>query len=562
MGGRGLETSRPSGDSAPADTLAQQVDDAVLGDDDALDEVAPAHEMRDVEDFASFYINAQYGLRLRASRMLSDQRDIDEVVQETFLRLFLAMPDLETQGQAIAFSRRVITNLCIDRYRADRRRPQLFELDTEAAACIEGGDCPDDPLLRAEDAAVVRRALGLLSPLHRAALIKREIEEKPLPVIAAELDVPEESVKHLLHRARRALRRLLTGSTVDPDVDLSFSEIADAANRRLAAATLRGANAILALVAVVLVVGVGVRAAQTPESPASASDSPTHAGAPAATVPAPTTARAPRAARSGKRRGSPSGGATSEQPVVRTPPVADVPSYLKPKPAPLTKTPGSPGGSRPVIGMSGGGRPAPSTSGGLAKGVFSLEAPVLGQVSNPGVAREAVMPGPTGGVENQSTFSATTASGDFSLQQDVQMSSQGVVSANLTPSVPLPTGEVATQTYSSSVSSAPGAQGDVVVNVELVVTPSSAAPVDSAPVLPAVTVNVQTLYAADLSHAEGETVTVTAAVPPLPSLTAPQPAPSATLPPTTATTLAPLDTAPETDIAVSSGQDLEYFSGQ
>jgi DNA-directed RNA polymerase specialized sigma24 family protein len=31
--------------------------------------------------------------------------------------------------------------------------------------------------------------------------VKREIEEKSLPVIAQELEVPEESVKHLLFRA-------------------------------------------------------------------------------------------------------------------------------------------------------------------------------------------------------------------------------------------------------------------------------------------------------------------------------------------------------------------------
>ncbi len=73
-------------------------------------------------------------------------------------------------------------------------------------------------MVRAEDAAVVRDALARLAPLHRAALVKREIEEKPLPVIAAELGVAEDAVKHLLFRARRALRRLLTGTPVQPGV--------------------------------------------------------------------------------------------------------------------------------------------------------------------------------------------------------------------------------------------------------------------------------------------------------------------------------------------------------
>ena len=63
------------------------------------------------------------------------------------------------------------------------------------------------------------QALSQLSPLHRAALVKREIEEKSLPVIADELDVAEDSVKHLLFRARRALRKLLAGTSVAPGAD-------------------------------------------------------------------------------------------------------------------------------------------------------------------------------------------------------------------------------------------------------------------------------------------------------------------------------------------------------
>ena len=80
----------------------------------------------------------------------------------------------------------------------------------------------------------MREALSLLSPLHREALIKREIEEKPLPQIAEELDIPVEQVKHVLHRARRSLRRLLVGTHVEPGVDLDLAMVL-AANRARAA---------------------------------------------------------------------------------------------------------------------------------------------------------------------------------------------------------------------------------------------------------------------------------------------------------------------------------------
>jgi RNA polymerase sigma-70 factor (ECF subfamily) len=143
----------------------------------------------DPHDFAGLYIRHRSSFTLHARRYLRDGRDADEVVQEAFLRLFLALPELETELQALAYCRRTITNLCIDRYRAQARRPSLVDLDSVAPEDLADDD-PGDPVVRAEDAAIVREAMSMLSPLHRAALVKREIEEKPLPVIAEELDIP------------------------------------------------------------------------------------------------------------------------------------------------------------------------------------------------------------------------------------------------------------------------------------------------------------------------------------------------------------------------------------
>jgi RNA polymerase sigma-70 factor (ECF subfamily) len=200
--------------------FAEAVDDAMSGELPPTTTPDPNRALgADPHDFAGLYIRHRSSFALHARRFLRDQRDIDEVVQEAFLRLFLALPELSTELQALAYCRRTITNLCIDRYRADQRRPRLVDLDSVSPEALLD-DEPDDPVVQAEDAAIVREALALLSPLHRDALVKREIEEKSLPVVAAELGVPESSVKHLLHRARRALRRRLAETHLAPGVDL------------------------------------------------------------------------------------------------------------------------------------------------------------------------------------------------------------------------------------------------------------------------------------------------------------------------------------------------------
>src|SRR5439155_11889877 len=111
-------------------------------------------------------------------------------------------------------------------------------------------DDESDPVVAAEDAAIVREALALLSPLHREALIKREVEEKPLPQIAAELDIPVEQVKHVLHRARRSLRRLLVGTHVEPGVDLDLAMVLAANRARAVSAAKPTGAAVIALLLV------------------------------------------------------------------------------------------------------------------------------------------------------------------------------------------------------------------------------------------------------------------------------------------------------------------------
>ena len=197
-----------------------------MQDEQAVEAALPAADRvlhSDPHDFAGLYIRHRASFTLHARRYLRDARDADEVVQEAFLRLFLALPELETELQALAYCRRTITNLCIDRFRAQARRPSLVDLESAGAMDLADDD-PGDPVVRAEDAAMVRAALSLLSPLHRAALVKREIEEKTVPVIAEELDIPEESVKHVLFRARRALRRILASTSLAPGSDAEIAQ--------------------------------------------------------------------------------------------------------------------------------------------------------------------------------------------------------------------------------------------------------------------------------------------------------------------------------------------------
>ena len=234
--------------------FAEALDDALAGGQLPTSPLDPNRVLgADPHDFAGLYLRHRTSFGLHARRFLRDPRDVDEVVQEAFLRLFLAMPELASELQALAYCRRTITNLCIDRYRADQRRPRMVDIESVPVDVLSD-DEPADPVVQAEDAAIVREALALLSPLHREALVKREIEEKPLPQIAAELGVPEENVKHLLHRARRALRRRLVDAHAARGLDLDDVSTLSLLARSAVAGT--GRVGVLALLFLGLVAGV------------------------------------------------------------------------------------------------------------------------------------------------------------------------------------------------------------------------------------------------------------------------------------------------------------------
>jgi RNA polymerase sigma factor (sigma-70 family) len=130
----------------------------------------------------------------------------------------LATPELSSEDHALSYLHRTIENLCIDLFRAENRRPNLVALD-DASAEVEStwqvsGDHTAE-IAAAEDAAIVRQALSLLSPAERAALVMWEMEGRSTQEIAKELGIKESAVRHTVSRARASLRKVLSTLVID-----------------------------------------------------------------------------------------------------------------------------------------------------------------------------------------------------------------------------------------------------------------------------------------------------------------------------------------------------------
>jgi DNA-binding CsgD family transcriptional regulator len=148
---------------------------------------------------------------------------------------------------------RTIENLCIDIFRIEGRRPNLVVLD-DASAELESTwiDNEDhvDVIAAADDAAIVRQALAMLSPAERAALVMWEIEGRSTAEIAAELGIKESAVRHTVSRARASLRKVMSELIVDSERGLTALDMLSTTYKKAVQIAKKSSKAALSLILV------------------------------------------------------------------------------------------------------------------------------------------------------------------------------------------------------------------------------------------------------------------------------------------------------------------------
>ena len=174
-----------------------------------------------VADLSALYLESRSTLISQARRMLRNEQDATEVVQEAFLKFILAAPELDSKERALAYIRTSINNLSLNVIRAKGNRPNLVPIDSDTSQArldeiaSENYIPADASITAAEDAAIIKLALSKLSPAERAALVMWEVEGRSTAEIAKELGIKESAVRHTVSRARASLRKVLSELVID-----------------------------------------------------------------------------------------------------------------------------------------------------------------------------------------------------------------------------------------------------------------------------------------------------------------------------------------------------------
>jgi len=138
-----------------------------------------------------------------ALRLTRDPHVAEDVVQESLLRAWRD-PSLttRTEPQARAWLFTVVRNLVVDRWRSAAVRHELA-----GAELIDHGE--GDRTVEVLDRWIIADGLATLSHDHRRVITAAYYEGRSVAEIAAELRVPEGTVKSRLHYGLRSLRLVL-----------------------------------------------------------------------------------------------------------------------------------------------------------------------------------------------------------------------------------------------------------------------------------------------------------------------------------------------------------------
>jgi len=143
-----------------------------------------------------------YGLALRIVRRPADA---EEVAQDAFVRAWNALPRYRGEARFSTWLHRIVVRRALDRAAVLKGRATR-ETEIEAAETIAAPASAPDAEARA-NAARLERLLTKLSPSQRAAVTLFYYEDRSVEDVASLLDMPENTVKTHLSRARAALRQ-------------------------------------------------------------------------------------------------------------------------------------------------------------------------------------------------------------------------------------------------------------------------------------------------------------------------------------------------------------------
>lgn len=149
-------------------------------------------------------------------KMLKNPQDAEDILQETFIKAFKALPNFEGRSKISTWLFRIATNEALMFLR--RKKPDSISVeqpvendeDQTPLQIVDWCCLPEGELMSAEALTFLEKSTGELPESLRVVFLLRDIEGLSTRETANVLGLTETAVKTRLSRARLRLRELLT----------------------------------------------------------------------------------------------------------------------------------------------------------------------------------------------------------------------------------------------------------------------------------------------------------------------------------------------------------------
>ena len=161
------------------------------------------------EEFKSVYYPFHPKLYRIAYALLNNAADAEDILQDTYYKLWSRRTELTGIVQPEAFCVRLLKNLCLDFLRSPRNR-----IDNESAALMTmtTGTTPEDDLESKEKIQQIEALIEQLPEKQRIVIRMRGCGDCSLEDIEAATGESAANVRVLLSRARKTLKSKLTNN--------------------------------------------------------------------------------------------------------------------------------------------------------------------------------------------------------------------------------------------------------------------------------------------------------------------------------------------------------------
>lgn len=152
-----------------------------------------------------------------AIKMLGNEQDAEDVLQETFLKAFRSIGSFQGNAHISTWLYRIATNEALMLIRKGRPESSHVQIEEDVESeenpslqIVDWGSLPEDQLLSSESIHYLNRLIQSLTPALRIVFILRDVMDQSVQETAEVLGISESAVKTRLSRARLKLRQELS----------------------------------------------------------------------------------------------------------------------------------------------------------------------------------------------------------------------------------------------------------------------------------------------------------------------------------------------------------------